>query len=268
VFRITSARRATALAVVLAMSSMLSGPARFANAETAVERAFRERSAAVDRVHALQKLLKANGADLRKTIQWTKLIVHHDETKGTRGRRPWKLMSRDAAAELRDAQERLAGLERWVGGRIRALKSMWDARDAWLDSYAVFRVCPLASFSSISDDFGAMRRLPHVPVHVHMGNDMLAPTGTPIVAPFDGYATGGWNWMGGNIVHVEGDRGTVYSAHLLSFGSLGYVQTGDVVGYVGSTGDATVPHLHVEWHPGDGGAVDPHDYLVLACVDS
>ena len=247
---------------------LVSGSAQSANAETAVERAFRERSAAVDRVQELQKLLKTRGADLRETIHWTKLVVNHDESAGTRGRRPWKEMSRDAAVRLRDAQKRLAGLERWVAGRIRALKATWHARDAWLETYAAFRICPVSSFSLISDDFGAMRRLPHVPVHVHMGNDVLAPTGTPIIAPFDGYATSGWNWMGGNIVHIEGDRGAVYGAHLIGYGTLGSVQTGDVVGYVGATGDATTPHLHIEWHPWGGSAVDPHEYLLLSCLDS
>jgi murein DD-endopeptidase MepM/ murein hydrolase activator NlpD len=239
-----------------------------ATAETAVHRALRERSASVARVHVLQKLLKARGADLRETIRWTKLVVNHDEHAGRRGRLPWKQMSRDAAELLRDAQKRVVGLERWVAGRIRTLKATWHARDAWLDTYAVFRVCPVASLSLISDDFGAMRRIPHMPVHAHMGNDILAPAGTPIVAPFDGYATSGWNWMGGNIVHIEGDRGTVYGAHLTGYGTLGSVRTGDVVGYVGTTGNATTPHLHIEWHPWGGGAVDPHEYLLLSCVDS
>jgi murein DD-endopeptidase MepM/ murein hydrolase activator NlpD len=269
VFEMKRARQASALAAMLLMVCSLSlGPAQLARADTAVERAFRERSIVVERVHALQQLLKTRAADLRETIRWTKLVVNHDESSGTRGRRPWKQMSRDASVQLDDAQARLAGLERWVSGRIRALKAIWHARDAWLDTYAVFRACPVPSFSLISDDFGAMRRLPGVPVHSHMGNDVLAASGTPIFAPFDGYATRSWNWMGGNVIHIDGDRGAVYGAHLVAYGKLGYVRAGDVVGYVGATGDATTPHLHIEWHPGGGGAVDPHSYLLLACVDA
>jgi murein DD-endopeptidase MepM/ murein hydrolase activator NlpD len=263
-----STRRASALAVVLISMVAAFAAARPATADTLVEDAFREREDAVERVHELQKLLKTNGAELRETIHWTKLVVNHDATKGTRGRRPWEQITKDAGAQLHDARERLAGLKKWVGRRIQALKAQWHARDAWIDTYGVFRVCPVASFISISDDFGAIRRLPHVPVHAHMGNDVLAPTGTPIVAPFDGYATSSWNGLGGTVVHVEGEQGAVYNAHLNGVGKLGPVQTGDVVGYVGSTGDATTPHDHVEWHPLGGGAVDPHEYLVAACVET
>ena len=53
------------------------------------------------------------------------------------------------------------------------------------------------------------------------------------------------------------DRGYVFVAHLIAYGDLGWVDAGTTVGYVGDTGLSTAPHAHVEWHPWDGGAVDP-----------
>jgi murein DD-endopeptidase MepM/ murein hydrolase activator NlpD len=94
---------------------------------------------------------------------------------------------------------------------------------------------------------------------------MMAAEGQPIVAPFDGIAESGHNWLGGNAVYVRGENGYVYNAHLSAYGKLGEVQAGDVIGYVGSTGDAGGPHDHFEWHPGNGGAVDAYQYLMAVC---
>jgi murein DD-endopeptidase MepM/ murein hydrolase activator NlpD len=117
----------------------------------------------------------------------------------------------------------------------------------------------------VADNFGITVRLEGVPVHRHMGNDISASTGTPIVAPFDGYASASSSPLGGLEVRVKGARGYVYNAHLMSYARLGYVRAGAVIGYVGSTGDATAPHDHFEWHPWDGGAVDPNPYLDVVC---
>ena len=100
---------------------------------------------------------------------------------------------------------------------------------------------------------------------MHQGNDIAAPTGAPIVAPFDGNAVASSSELGGLQVKIYGHGGYVYNAHLSAYGKLGSVRTGDVVGYVGSTGNATAPHDHFEWHPGDGGAVDPFTYLAVVC---
>ena len=38
-----------------------------------------------------------------------------------------------------------------------------------------------------------------------------------------------------------------------------------MIGYVGATGNAGGPHDHFEWHPDNGDAVDPHEFLLMVC---
>ncbi len=142
------------------------------------------------------------------------------------------------------------------------------------------KTCPVRGRGSFSDDFGAPRYSGGF--HLHQGNDVFAALGTPIVAPFDGRAVQTPNQLGGLAVTVYGAQGYVYNAHLVAYGKLGDVRAGDVVGFVGNTGDASGGpwHDHFEWHPAQvparahvspyrvsdlSGAVDPFPYLLAAC---
>lgn len=145
----------------------------------------------------------------------------------------------------------------------------------------VLQVCPTGSPRSFGDGFGAPRYAGGY--HLHKGVDMLAPSGTPIYAPFDGYARTDYNSLGGNVVFVSGNYGTVYNAHLSAYSSNsnGPVSAGDIIGYVGDTGDATgIPHNHFEFHPNVmpsswpasyygysivEDAINPYPLLVAAC---
>lgn len=130
-----------------------------------------------------------------------------------------------------------------------------------------FAVCPVQGPHAISDSFGiwVKRSEERGGDHVHQGNDISAALGTPIVAPFDGIAVTARNKMGGLAVKVFGDFGYVYNAHLSRYGQLGPVDRGDVIGYVGATGNAGGPHDHFEWHPGNGAAADPYPFLMQVC---
>lgn len=144
----------------------------------------------------------------------------------------------------------------------------------------VFLKCPVQGFVAYSDDFGAPRY--GGGFHPHAGNDIFAQRGTPIVATFPGQAVMTSNGLGGLAVKVYGAAGWTYNAHLDSFGKLGQVNTGDVVGYVGDSGDARggATHDHFEWHPNVipshphkspygytviGSAIDPYPYLNSVC---
>jgi murein DD-endopeptidase MepM/ murein hydrolase activator NlpD len=128
-----------------------------------------------------------------------------------------------------------------------------------------FAVCPMGGPYAIADNFGAPRPEPGGGFHWHQGDDIMAAMGTPILAPFDGVASVSHSELGGLGVYVHGEFGYVYNAHLSRLGSLGPVRVGDVIGYVGSTGNSSGPHNHFEWHPDGGEAVDPYDFLMLVC---
>jgi murein DD-endopeptidase MepM/ murein hydrolase activator NlpD len=133
--------------------------------------------------------------------------------------------------------------------------------------YHPFAVCPVDGPVAIADDFGIWvhHSKKEGGDHIHQGNDMMAAGGTPIVAPFDGVAVDAKNKIGGNAVKVYGEYGYVYNAHLSAYGQLGPVETGDVIGYVGATGNTNANHDHFEWHPNNGPAVDPHEFLLQVC---
>jgi len=128
----------------------------------------------------------------------------------------------------------------------------------------VFRYCPVDQPRAVYDGFGAPRYAGGY--HPHAGNDIIAPQGTAIRATFDGYAQAGSNTLGGYSVNVYGDLGYTYNAHLMQPGVTGQVSAGEIVGYVGATGDTSTPHDHFEWHPNvipSDWPVSPYGYSVI-----
>ncbi len=127
-------------------------------------------------------------------------------------------------------------------------------------------VFPVLGSSNFVDTWGAPRASTGIP---HQGTDIFATEGTPIVAVADGVLDRvGWNSIGGYRFWLYDRYGNgFYSAHLSAFSPLARdgarVHAGDVIGFVGHTGDAqfTPPHLHFEIHPGNGAAVNPYRYL-------
>jgi len=123
--------------------------------------------------------------------------------------------------------------------------------------------CPVAGPNAFGRSFGD----PRPGGRSHEGVDMMSPYGTPLVAVVSGYAQLKTTSLGGLSVGLKGADGNYYFyAHLSSFeGSSRDVQAGEVVGYVGHTGDTSVDHLHFEIHPGGGAAVDPYETLHSHC---
>ncbi len=103
--------------------------------------------------------------------------------------------------------------------------------------------------------------------HFHTGLDFAAPTGTPIMAVAGGTITEvGYSGAYGNrTIERLADGTELWYCHQNEFGtSVGAtVKPGQVIGYIGSTGNVTGPHLHLEVHPGGGDPVDPYTALVV-----
>ena len=101
----------------------------------------------------------------------------------------------------------------------------------------------------------------------HTGLDMAAPAGTPIVAVANGTITktGDAGAYGNQTVQTLEDGTEIWYCHQTDIGvSPGdKVTAGQQIGTVGSTGNSTGPHLHLEVRPGGGDPVDPYQALVF-----
>ncbi len=124
-------------------------------------------------------------------------------------------------------------------------------------------VCPVAGPRAFGDTWGAARS----GGRSHEGVDMMSPGGTPLVAVESGSVQFKTTRLGGNSVWLNGNSGTRYFyAHLSAWeGSSRSVSQGEVIGYVGATGNTTANHLHFEVHPGGGRAVNPYPYVRAVC---
>lgn len=148
---------------------------------------------------------------------------------------------------------------------------------------------PVRGEATYADDWWYPRWTPEF--HLHEGTDIFAEFGTPVTAPFDGVVTMGEGRVGGLYTYLTLDDGSYYYfAHLDRLPELAEdtqvgdpddvaryafrqydtptayrVQEGDVIGYVGDSGNAEggAPHLHLEMHPAaeGGGPVNPKPVL-------
>jgi murein DD-endopeptidase MepM/ murein hydrolase activator NlpD len=126
-------------------------------------------------------------------------------------------------------------------------------------------ICPISGPVSFVDSWGDARG----GGRGHEGVDLMSPRGMPNVAVVSGSITMQSGGLAGNGVSLEGDDGNTYNYfHLASYeGGARQVSQGDVVGYVGNTGDAAggATHTHFEIHPGGGGAVNPYPAVRAVC---
>lgn len=175
------------------------------------------------------------------------------------------------AATFRRAQEAVAELQRQLE-KERAVARAAAAARAESAPAPVFgggplQACPVGQPRSFVDSFG----YPRPGGRTHQGIDLMAPYGTPIYAAQSGRFAQNSNTLGGISALVYASNGDyTYYAHMSSYAGVGdgsTVSAGTVIGHVGNTGDAQGGpyHLHFEYHPGGGSAVDPYSMLLAVC---
>ena len=178
--------------------------------------------------------------------------------------------------QLAEAQQALTALEEYLRQLEEAAKAREMAaaiaRAASADNGRDYTgvpvttgiVCPIRGAVSFVDSWGAPRHQGS-----HKGVDLMAASGTPNVAVVSGTVSFRSGGTSGHGAYLQGDDGTLYYYfHLSAFeGAARRVAQGEVIGYVGNTGDArsTAPHTHFEIHPGGGGAVNPYPSVRAVC---
>ena len=183
-----------------------------------------ELRATAEKIAAREAELKQQRADLEKTIA--------------------------ALAPLNDLLQQKLQVASALFDKVHALVADTTSKHG-TDVASSATVCPVKGLVVFTDDFGELRS-----GGTHPGIDMGAVTDTPVVAVADGVWRHDVGGDGGNGAWLTGfDNVSFYYAHFSHYSDApeGLVKAGDVIGFVGMTGNATGPHLHFEIHPGKPG---------------
>ena len=220
----------------------------------------------------------SNVVDVARAAQFTEVVGNHDVSLATqlqttaRELEVRQLHLKAQRSELDRTIASLAPLRELLDAKLARAAAAYDKVKEVLASKADQTdvntgalVCPVQGFVVFTDDFGE----PRDGGAVHAGIDMPALEGTPVVAVVDGLLVQDESPGGGHGAWLYGaDDVAYYYAHFSRYeGTSRPVKARDVIGYVGTTGVSTGPHLHFEVHPQGGAAVDGFALLLSLCAD-
>lgn len=169
-----------------------------------------------------------------------------------------------SAAQLRDSlaqqqEERASRLRRFRSEGVRLAQKATREAERAAEAARPKWVAPLEGYRLTAGfgDYGLWSS-------AHTGQDFAAPAGTPVRSVGDGkILSAGYDGAYGNKIIVQHEDGTeTWYAHLMSFlQTSGPVKAGDPIGRVGSTGNSTGDHLHLEVRPNADSPVPPLTWL-------
>jgi murein DD-endopeptidase MepM/ murein hydrolase activator NlpD len=203
-------------------------------------------------------IIASNDAALISDVKATRAGLQADRTTLTAEARTEKSDLAKAAARQHVMEAQLAAKQAQYDRVLAAISAQSGGKHPPGPNGLVF---PVHGVHYYSDTWGA----PRSGGRHHMGTDIMSPRGTPVLAVCDGSARPHWNTLGGNSISLTGKNGWVYYyAHLDHYAIKGtrHVKAGQVIGYVGNSGDAKggATHLHFQMGP-HARWVDPYRYL-------
>ncbi len=196
--------------------------------------------------------------ETRARLERNRKSLQTDRTKQANDLAVFKKRRNALQTELQKVQAQYARL---LGELAAAMaRERAAGKYTWVPKGPNGMVFPVRGAHYYSNTWGA----PRSGGRRHKGTDIMSPKGTPCVAVSSGYVRAHSSGLGGLTITLTGDNGwTYYYAHLNGYAvRSGHVSAGQLIGYVGNTGNARggANHLHFQMGP-SGRWVNPYPYL-------